>query len=271
MAMPAQPIYEIPPLLPQRWGSAVANYLRPELGEERWPGGGITYVPLGCPSVRALVEDPCVQLSWAAPEGFEAAVNFAPFRIEETLTCSTLGAWSPEEMELWAKREATPALSVGLARRTMWGAYGPGQSSLAANSTDVTLGGDLSVVGALAAVELALGQRLLGQGMVHVTPAMLVRLKAAGAVTMVDDVYYTPTGHIVVADYGYYSDQATAYIYGSGMVSYQATDWQVTTGWKTVHNDLIVYANAWAVVWFEPCPLVRAQTNAATPTNNYGV
>ena len=277
MPMPAQPIYTIPVPEPQLYGRAADIYTEvPMTGEDaRWVGGGVTYVPLGCPNVRGVPEDPCVQLTWNAPEGFQNALTFSPFRIEESITCSTLGAWSPEELTQWAKQEARAGYSVALARQVWGGLYGVGQQNLlGATVAEVTIGSDLSVVSALAAVDAALGQRLLGRGLVHMTPDVLVRLWAAQAVMqdLTTGQWLTPTGHRIVADYGYYNSGAggTAYIFGSGPVYYSTTGWEATQAWKSTHNDYIVYVSAHAVVWFEPCPLVRAQTNAPTLTN-FGV
>lgn len=273
MAMPANPIYQIPELRPQLWGSAIENYQQPGMSG-RWEDVGVQFVPIGCPNVRGVGEDACVQLLWRAPEGFEAPVIFKPFRVEETLQCSTIGGWSPQEINDWAVREARAAFSAALARQVWGGLFQPTNGFLMdGNAHDVTTS-DLSPVGALAAVEDALGQRLLGQGMVHVTPGMLVRLQANGGLRFIGDTFYTPSGNIVVADYGYYNTNQQAYIYGSGIVNFVASgipdsDDQVAVDFA--HNQYVAYADGYALAWFEPCPVVKALTNAVTLGTNYGV
>lgn len=263
--------YRIPTLRPQLWGRAVDNYVDLNLPDDRWMLSKLESVPMGCPTLRAFPEDPCIQVTWGVPEAIQTpTTTFSPFRIEESITCSTLGAWSPDELQEWATKEAQAIYSAALARQVWGGLYTAGASTLASEADDVTSPTGTTPMDALSAVEYGLGQRLFGQGMVHVTVDVLTRLRSAGVLTLLDGRYYTPSGNIVVADYGYYNT-GSAFIYGSGMVGYDTHGWEVTTGWVRNHNDYVVYVNTWAVVEFEPCAVVKAATSVTTPANFGGV
>lgn len=282
MAFATSVNYRIPTLRPQLWGRAVDNYVQLDSGDDRWPMTGIESVTMGCPTITARPEYPCQELQWGTPEGFPTTAKSLPFRIEEAITCSVQGAWSPDELEEWALREARAVYSAALARQVWAGIYTVStpaggafpqmtESTLASEADDVSAAGT-TALDAVAAVEYGLGQRLLGQGMVHMTVDVLTRAVAAGAVKMVDGVYYTPSGHIVVADYGYFNDgSGSSFVYGSGIVYYETTEWNVTTGWNPTHNDLIVRVSAYATVMFDACPVVKATVTSVTAANFGGV
>lgn len=270
MAMAAATTYEIIPQPPQLWGRAADNYVERDLGDARW-GLDLQIVPAGLPSIRGFNPDPCVEIAWATAEGFAAALTWSSFRVDESVTCSTLGAWTPEELNQWALNEGHQVYSAALARQVQYGSYGA-QRSLSTVAADVTAGA-VTPIEALAAVEYGLGQRLLGQGMVHMDVGMLTRLQSGGGLRFVDGRWYTASGNIVVADYGYISpDSADVYIYGSGIVSYVTNEFRVLeTGWTPSHNDLTARVTADAMVWFDPAPVVKARTNVAPIQNNVGV
>lgn len=270
MPMAAATTYEIPGVFPQQWGRAADLYIARDLGDTRWLLD-LKIVPAGIPTIKGFNPDPCVEISWAPGEGFDADLAWSAFDLDESVTCSTLGAWSVDELNAWALREGQVIYSAALARQVQLGSYGAARSLV--TEADTVTSADLTPTGALAAVEYALGQRLLGQGMVHVDVAMLTRLMAARAITLVNGRWFTASGNIVVADYGYVSpDGEPVWIYGSGMVSYTTTGWRtLETGWKPDHNDLIARVKASAMVWFDPAPVVKAQTNIAPIQNNLGV
>lgn len=262
--------YRIPTLRPQLWGAAIDNYVNLDLPDSRWMLSKLESVAMGCPTFTARPSDPCVQSTWGTPEGFQSTTSFSPFRVEESITCSTIGAWSPDELTEWATREARATISAALARQVWAGLYTIGASTLASEADDVTASAT-NPLDALAAVEYGLGQRLFGQGMVHMTVDVLTRLVSAGAVKLFDGRYFTPSGNIVVADYGYFHAQAGQFIYGSGMVGFDMAEWDVSQAWKADHNDYIVYVNTWAVVEFEPCAVVKSAVTAPAPANFGGV
>lgn len=269
MPMAAATTYEIPTVFPQQWGRAADLYI-----ERDWDprfGLDLQVVPAGIPSIRGINPDPCLEITWAVGEGFTAADTWSAFRLDESVTCSTLGAWSQDELNAWALREGRNVYSAALARNVQIGAYGASRSFVS-EADDVTAG-SLTPTNALAAVEYALGQRLFAQGMVHMDVAMLTRLAAAGALRLVDGRWYTASGNIVVSDYGYVQgDGGTAYIYGSGMVSYATSEWRtLEMGWNPVHNDLIARVTADAITWWDPAPVVKAATDVAAINNNVGV
>jgi hypothetical protein len=270
MPMAAATTYQIPTVFPQRYGRAADLYLNPDLGDARWTLD-MQVVPAGIPTIRGFNPDPCVEITWALGENFTAADTWTSFRLDESVTCSTLGAWSMDELNEWALREGRNVFSAALARHVQTGAYGAAKS-LAAEADDVTAG-SVTPTDALAAVEYGLGQRLMAQGMVHMDVAMLTRLASAGAIRLIDGVWYTASGNIVVSDYGYVSgDGADVYIYGSGFVSYVTSGWRtLETGWNPVHNDAVARVTTDVIAWWDPAPVVKARTNVAPVQNNVGV
>lgn len=184
------------PAAPERLpiGQAIDTYLpwnyaptQGDTNQNRWLAG-VTFVPRGCPSITVTEEDPCVTMTWSAPgnaaDDFDTPITFRSFRMEKIIQCSTLGGFTDEELEDWVTAEARVATSYAMARQ-VWGQGIGGNADLRDQADDVTTAGDLTPVGALAAVTGALARRMKGgRGMIHVSPDMLVRLKAAGAIEM---------------------------------------------------------------------------------------
>lgn len=269
----------LPELLPL--GQAIDNYLtftynpvQPDDHATRWLAG-VTFVPHGVgTSVRISTEDPCVQLvnSFSAAQGFGDPVTFRPFRIDNAITCSDLGGFTQSQLETWILEETRSLESWDLARE-VWGLGGPSPSLR--STADVVTTGDVTPVGALAAVVSGLSRRLKGaRGMVHVSPDMLIRLDANGVIYTRNGRLETLTGHVVVADDGYDGSGPSglalgeSWIYGSGPVYARMSPPDAPGEWwesfNEVHNDFVAQVSRYGIFVFEPDFVVGASATVAT-------
>lgn len=270
--------------LPERLplGQAIDNYstftyspVQPDPnGTNRWLAG-VTFVPHGVgTSVLVQTEDPCVQLlnSFAARQGFGDPVTFLPFRIDNSITCSMLGGFTQEQLEMWILEETRSLESYDLAKQ-VWGTGGPNPTLR--NTADVVTTADVTPVGALAAVVSGMSRRLKGsRGLVHVTPDMLVWLQAAGAVRTVSGHFEVAAGHRLVADDGYDGSGpaglalGTSWIYGSGPVYAKLSSPQDPAEWwesfNEIHNDFNAQVSRYGIYVFEPDFVVGAAATVAT-------
>lgn len=240
----------------------------------RWLAG-VTFVPRGRPTITVVpAEDPCVVLnSFGQLQGFGTEVTFRPFRLENGIECSSIGGYTPEELQAWIIEETRGMMSYSLARQ-VWGVGGP-NPDLRDQADVVTTPGDTTPIGALAAVEAGLNRRLAGRrGMVHMSTDMATRLKAAGAFTPTATGYETVTGHTVVADAGYDGSAPAglqlgrSWIYGSGPIYFRLDVPNLEGEWweafNRVHNDTRAFVAQWGIVLFEPDFVVGAESVVAT-------
>jgi hypothetical protein len=269
------------PAIPERlpMGQAVDMYSTlpldwvqgPDSGS-RWLAG-VTFVPRGISTSTVVVaEDPCVlQNSFGTVQGFTDAVTFRPFRVENAISCSTLGGFTQAELEPWIDAETRSVESYDLARQ-VWGMGGP-NPDLRDQADVVTTDG--TALGALASVVGALDRRLKGRrGLIHVSPDMQVRLAAAGAIANRSGEYQTPNGHRVVADAGYNGSApgglvlGQSWIYGSGPVYYRMSELEMPGQWwesfNRVHNDFVVQVVRYALYMFDPAFVVGGQADVQT-------
>lgn len=171
--------------------------------------------------------------------------------------------------ELW---DGTVAAADGLAN--------PYLASAGANSDTVT-NGPTAEVSALACIEQALAELLRGQqGMVHVTPQLLVHLRAADAISREGTVWTTSMGHIVVADAGYSgagpggaAAGSSQWAYGTPMIQVRLGPVEVIPGslddarglaaaMDRSVNDVVVVAGRLAgLQWANDCAHVAAEVD----------
>lgn len=250
------------------------DYVQGPDAMERWLAG-VTFVPRGiATSTIVLTEDPCVLLnSFGTKQGFSDAVTFLPFRVENAVTCSTLGGFTQDQLEDWILTETRSMESYDLARQ-VWGQGGP-NPDLRDQADDVTTEGDVTALGALAAVVGGLDRRLKGgRGLIHMTTSMQVRLAAAGGIVLRSGEWQTPAGHRVVADAGYDGSGPTgltlgsSWIYGSGPIYYRMTEPEAPGMWweafNRVHNDFVALVERYALAIFDPAFVVGARADVAT-------
>lgn len=256
MPLAVEVIDIISPLDPQVWGRAADNYLSGDADGVRWTAG-LKFVPRGRPRMTSIAtSDPCALYTFVAAEGYESELAFTVFEFQERLTCSAIGGWSQEEISEWTRVEAQAAFSAALAKQAMYGSYGATALPDLYN-TRTQLANASTALEALAIVEDGLAVRSLGRRMmIHVSPGILTRLVAAGAVTMRNGQWVSPTGHYVVADAGYLPDPVASQstIFGSAPIHYASNGITLRGDYTTfdfVHDDIEAFASGHAIVWFE--------------------
>ena len=201
------------------------------------------------------------------PQGFDAAVTFPAFIWHAAIQCSTLWMTAAElhkHLDVLLESE----LSAIFAEQVMQGLYNPAAPTLYNQADDVSqtgMGG--GAMAAVAAVEDGLADRWRDSiGMIHVPPSVFIQI--ADTLEYADGRFYTPSGHIVVADAGYQAGSpgsgvitsGVAWVYGSSCVHYRylRPDWQ---GYdfeniNFAHNDQTVRVEGIGVAVFEPCSVV---------------
>lgn len=278
-----------PPARPPRYGLiAAAPAWEGDDDELRMPAGW-KYQPEGC-GLSGRVAVTC-EGSTAAMDEFDrpAQVEGAPLWVFAGDECTT----TPERDYLGrARRQLAATESFQLAEE-LW----TGSASLAAvpdlpNRSLARVAGESdtlttvanSEANALACIEAGLASALFGaQGMVHVTPQVLVHLMAQQLVRREGTVWVTAMGHIVVADAGYdgsgpggVAAGASQWVYGTPMIYVRLGP--VTTipeslddaqGWAQAMtratNDVVVVAGRLAGYrWANHCAHVAAEIDVPT-------
>lgn len=197
--------------------------------------------------------------------------SFYAFRMVHALAFTTICGLTVEDAQTKVRTIFEMASSAMIARQVLAATFEPANPSLVGEADNVTTS-DATPLGALAAVEDALAQKLLNaRGLIHVSPAMLTRLKAGGMVTLVNGQYETATGHRVVADAGYAGfvpNAGEARVIGSGPVRYRSTEiMPVGQAWENFdlkRNVNTVRFEQYALVVFEKCPVMSATATVAT-------
>lgn len=238
---------------------------------------GATFVPWGCSDLSAGPND-CDPESYSAT-GFPTEVTQPSFLLWDALQCTTLsgvGDIMDGRIVTRLRDLASAAVASELLSGTASG--GDGLADVATSPTDVPFGWPaLSPVDALTVIEEELADRLHGlQGMIHVTPGLLHRLTVLGGVVRDDQLWYTPTGHVVVADAGYVGAPAPtgegaaavgeAWIYASGPVFYTSDDPELlgADNQEVVNMDRNIrrrFGLSHGLLLFEPCPVTAVLVN----------
>lgn len=205
---------------------------------------------------------------------------FSSFAIYADESCSVL-AVDEDNLRTWSNIRMSAFESAQVANELVTGSVtanpclrGTGTATTVVNGTSA------KTTLALAIAEDELADRLHGAvGMLHVTPGVLYAMNSGGGLELEEahdtepgedfayDRWYTPSGHLVVADAGYdgYSPTGTApatgqsYIYGSGPVEYAMTD-PVPMGvgnniLSITHDDRMFVLERQCVVRFDPAPV----------------
>lgn len=249
------------------YATAITTYRWADL--DRWLSG-VTWTPYGCPDTTSLPVDlECdgVDQTFSSPTAFGSFASFQPFRMEFAVDCSVLGGMgvNGEKLRAYALEVIQADTSRQLARQAMF--TQPETENIGFyDEADAVGTSDTTPVGALAAVESGLAQRLNnGLGMIHVSPGMASRLVSASALERRGGQLYSPLGHLVVADAGYVGAGGVAgqsTIYGTGVVRYQTTEVNfLSTPWENfdwANNITEAQAERYGIVLFEPCAVVSA-------------
>lgn len=200
---------------------------------------------------------PCVDINTnITPRDFTDTEDQGAFSILDAVTCSSIGK-TYEELNADLRQHWNLTISEAVARQAMYGTSG-GPHYFAADAVDASTA--TTVYHAIAELEERLATSIGNvQGMIHMAPSALVYGVINGTVNRRGDVYYSPGGHIVVADAGYQAVESstTSVIYATGPVwfalsspaSRAADDWEFND-WT--HNDLLSLEQAFGIILYDP-------------------
>jgi hypothetical protein len=212
--------------------------------------------PLGYEAIPS--GGPCADMDTViTPRNFTDVEEQGAFSVIDAVTCSSIGK-TPEELQADLVNHMALVLSAACAKEAMYGSGGSTHN----------LSGDATVVaGTFATVHdgiAELEERLATangntQGFLHMAPSALTYAILNGAVNRRGDIYYSPSGHVVIADAGYQAVESstTTVMYGSGPVYYALDDvisraqydWEMND-WT--HNDLMAMAQAYGIILYDP-------------------
>jgi hypothetical protein len=261
--------------------TAAATYLPMEQidddGRPRWIRAGVALPTWGCPQLEGLGEpaDICVPQESAFEPNMTLddldCADFGPFHVRVQLEHKFVQTYSREELVEFLQSFALLHRSRIIAKEAMTANLTSNDSLVSV--ADTLTGIDLSAVGALAAVEEGLAQRIgNGIGMVHMTPGMTVLVK--GALTADGNDLRTPSGHLVVADAGYAGGapgagavtEGESWIYGSGPVYLETTpllfNGAIAENYVMSTNTGTIDIQQYGILAFEPCSVVAAKVTA---------
>lgn len=200
---------------------------------------------------------PCVDMNTnITPRDFTDVEEQGAFSILDAVTCSSIGK-TPEELTTNLAEHWDLTISEAVAREAMYGTAGGGHHF----SSDATSAGSTSTVhDGIAELEERLATAIGNtQGMIHMAPSALTYAILNGAVNRRGDNYFSPSGHLVVADAGYQAVEAgtTSVVYATGPVYFSLSDrasraqfdWEFND-WT--HNDLLALEQAFGIVLYDP-------------------
>lgn len=201
---------EAPPSRPPLYSLLAAIPPAPDDPDLRWQGG-VRYLPESC-GLGGIDSIACEgNVGAMDPSTGPDIVEADPLWVWEADECSTFG-YQARDWNGRATRALAATRSFRLARELWRGTVAQADSlenrwlAMPAAESDTVTDGPTDPVPALACVEAALSLALTGsQGLVHVTPQLLVHLveKAVVSRTAPGAAWTTPLGNIVVADAGY--------------------------------------------------------------------
>lgn len=292
----ARDTIEAPPATPPRYSLLIAA---PSVTDDaRWEAG-FQFAPEGCGSSGRTAADCFGGTDVLDPDDNPGTVHGDPFAVWAADRCSTFG-YRARDYVGRARRQLAATESFQIARE-LWSGSLNGESGMQGSDIDnrplTHPGSDTVTTGAvnpevaLALIVGALGECGMGrQGMIHVTPQVLVELNNAQAIYRDGANWYTPMGHLVVADDGYTGDgpgadggtpaSSSQWIYGTSMMRLRLSPVQVvpelpdddTTnprGWPAAvdphTNDVLVIAQRLAAVNWDHCCHLAAQVDVAVP------
>lgn len=210
--------------------------------------------------LETLPSNPCTDPAEIGdPREYTDVETQAAFSLVDQVTCSTL--WKTEGQLAANIAERWPLLvSEAFARELLSGSAGGG---LSLSNSDTDAGATSTVAAAIAEFEerLALGLNN-AQGMIHLAPSALVYGVKDGIINFQGGRYFSPGGHIVIADAGYQATETTTSVgYATGPVYYKLTDRQgrarsvdEVLDWRVAQrkNVQTVIDDAYGLILFDP-------------------
>lgn len=225
-------------------------------------GAGVTFQPIDLTDL-SLVATPdtwCAQES--SPPAARACKAFetqTAFQVLDSFTATTLEFDEPEMREDVARRWPL-LISEALAREFLLGTGGSNHNL----TTDATaLAATSTIIAGIAELEEAMAINLGNTlGMIHMAPSALVYAVTNGTVSYNGGRYYSPGGHLVVADAGYQpagGETTTTTMYATGLVRWSLSPREsrmdtVTDGvtMSAFKNQLLWLEDAIGLIVFDP-------------------
>jgi len=200
---------------------------------------------------------PCTDVNTTlTPRDFTDVEEQGAFSVIDAVTCSSIGK-TPEELNSNLAEHWALTLSAAVAKEAM---YGTGGSThyLALDATDAST--STTVHAGIAELEERLATAIGNtQGVIHIAPSALTYAILNGAVNRRGDFYFSPSGHLVIADAGYQAVESgsTSVIYASGPIYYALDDLasRAQYDWEFndwTHNDLLALAQAFGIILYDP-------------------
>lgn len=247
-------------------------------GATRWMGSGLDWVTRDCDGINVTTTH-CtegnpfqvgLEMAAEAHQGVSQSECLADSRLAFMLWAAMSGSTLDAENEVVGDltlRRMGDFVSYTMADELITGAIGG--SGLADDATPI-VGGPVTIAnGAVGHMEEWFATRAGNtQGFLHVSKTTLAALYAATAVTYEGGRYYTPSGHIVVADGGYQepmmapndgapSTAGNGWAYITGPVWYRTTVPEILgPGWTQLdrtHNILEAISTAYAIFVYKAC------------------
>ena len=248
----------------------------------RWLNG-VKFEPWPCRKLQAIAAADCSDETLSAITAqCETAITQKVFQIIDALKGSTL-EWTVEMMDAYLGVRAQTMMSSVFASELISGAASGGYSlSGSAHAPDDIAFGSAAkpVWEVMAALESELADSIPNQqGIIHIPPGLMsTAVTSYGLAHNAQGKYETVNGNLVVADSGYYQPKqptgqpapsaGTDWIYASGPVFYQATDFMGLGVGSDTYNFSRNIINRWisgyGVLVFDPCPVTAALATYST-------
>lgn len=274
-----------PPLRPPRYSLLIAARDASSLDADfRWDQFGVKWTPEACSNEIGPGPKICDVTAQEDAYGSSVSPDVSADCADQTF--EPLPLWAgyrvsafsdPEENNAKVIRRLAATESYQLAKELWAGAVALASTPDLANLYFAKSGeaevvtGTVGVAEAVGVLDTELGNNLFGaRGMLHVTPNVLARMAAAGAVRLDGALWVTPLGNVVVADAGYPgtapAGQSTTadneWAFGTGMVDVYLDAVRVREAPGTFHrrtNTFELRAERLGAAIFDPCPLVAVQ------------
>lgn len=255
---------------------------KPITSAERWEDG-VKWQPEQCAGGgRATIDCGSGPASEAASTPAEASAE--PFVVFAGETCSSFG-YLARDWNGRARRQLIATRSAQMAEELWTGSLNLAGLALVDATSDILTTAPTTARAALGLLEAGLAHYLQGrQGMIHVTPQLLVELVAETVAKPAGNVYTSPMGHLIVADAGYPGtgptdaavDFASQWAYGTAIVGLYLGPVVFNPGtldasrvlaqaMDRATNDITVVAEQTVLLAVDSCAHVAAQVDLALP------
>ena len=235
-------------------------------------GFGVTFQPMDLADLSLIVmptTTPCAtEADQPAARECKAAVVQTAFNVIDSITGPSR-EWTQEELVADIERRWPLLISEAFAREMLAGTGGS-DHNLTADGVGATT--PATVREGIAELEeqmaLGLGNTL---GFIHLTPSALVYAVTNGTVSYNNGRYYSPGGHLVVADAGYQvTETTTTTMFATGLVRWAAGPREARMDtvsdslvMGTVKNQLMWTEQAYGIIVFDPATVYKTVATRA--------